>query len=197
MNNEIIINKRKISESDKPFVIAELSANHNGNIERAKETILAAKNCGACAVKLQTYTPDTMTIKSNKKDFLITSGLWKGYSLYDLYTWAQTPFEWMRELFNYAREIDITIFSTPFDETAVDLLEDLNTPAYKVASFEATDLPLLKYIGSTKKPVIVSTGLANLEEIKEAHTTLMDSGCNNIAFLHCISSYPYLLTKLT
>ena len=116
-----------------------------------------------------------MTIKSNKKDFLITSGLWKGYSLYDLYTWAQTPFEWMRELFNYAREIDITIFSTPFDETAVDLLEDLNTPAYKVASFEATDLPLLKYIGSTKKPVIVSTGLANLEEIKEAHTTLMDS----------------------
>ena len=109
-----------------------------------------------------------MTIKSNKKDFLITSGLWKGYSLYDLYTWAQTPFEWMRELFNYAREIDITIFSTPFDETAVDLLEDLNTPAYKVASFEATDLPLLKYIGSTKKPVIVSTGLANLEEIKEA-----------------------------
>ncbi|MBT7555599.1 pseudaminic acid synthase, partial [Candidatus Woesearchaeota archaeon] len=156
--NEININGRNIGFNYPPYVVAELSANHNGLLQRALDTILAAKNCGADAIKLQTYTPDTITIDSDKDDFLIKGGLWDGYKLYDLYREASTPFEWHKAMFDYARKIGITCFSTPFDETAVDLLEDLNVPAYKVASFEATDLPLIKYIASTKKPLIMSTG---------------------------------------
>ena len=188
--SEIIINGRKIGAGYPPYVIAELSANHNGKLQKALDTITKAKSCGADAVKLQTYTADTMTIDSDHKDFYIQGGLWDGYKLYDLYKEAETPFEWHKAMFDHARKIDITCFSTPFDETAVDLLEDLNTPAYKVASFEATDLPLIKYIASTKKPLIMSTGMANLEEIEEMVETAREAGCDDLILLHCISSYP-------
>ena len=188
--SEIIINGRKIGASHPPYVIAELSANHNGKLQKALDTITKAKVCGADAVKLQTYTADTMTIDSDHKDFCIEGGLWDGYKLYDLYQEAETPFEWHKAMFDHARKIDITCFSTPFDETAVDLLEDLNVPAYKVASFEATDLPLIKYIASTKKPMIMSTGMANFEEIEEMVETARGAGCKDLILLHCISSYP-------
>jgi pseudaminic acid synthase len=184
------INNRVISNQYPPYIIAELSANHNGSIERAFESIKAAKEAGVDAVKIQTYTADTMTIDCDRKEFQITSGLWDGYSLYDLYKEAQTPYEWHKRLFDYAKEIGITIFSTPFDETAVDLLEGLDTPAYKIASFEMTDLPLVKYVAQTKKPMIISTGMANLEEIKEVVRVAKENGCNDLILLHCISSYP-------
>jgi pseudaminic acid synthase len=187
---EIIINGRTIGAKYPPYVIAELSANHNGKLQKALDTITKAKACGADAVKLQTYTAETMTIDSDHKDFCIQGGLWGGYKLYDLYKEAETPFEWHKTMFDHARKIDITCFSTPFDETAVDLLEDLNVPAYKVASFEATDLPLIKYIASTKKPLIMSTGMANFEEIEEMVETARDAGCKDLILLHCISSYP-------
>lgn len=173
-----------------PFIIAELSANHNGSIERAFESIKVAKDCGANAIKIQTYTADTMTIKSDRDEFKVKSGIWSGYELYDLYNEAHTPYEWHKPLFDYAKEIGITIFSTPFDRTAVDLLEDLNTPLYKVASFEIIDLPLIKYIAQTKKPMIISTGMANLEEIGEAVEVAKENGCQDLVLLHCISSYP-------
>jgi pseudaminic acid synthase len=188
--SEIVINGRKIGASYPPYVIAELSANHNGKLQKALDTITKAKACGADAVKLQTYTADTMTIDSDREDFCIQGGLWDGYKLYDLYKEAETPFEWHKIMFDHARKIDITCFSTPFDETAVDLLEDLNVPAYKVASFEATDLPLIKYIASTKKPLIMSTGMANFEEIEEMVETAKSAGCKDLILLHCISSYP-------
>jgi len=187
---EIIINGRAIGAKHPPYVIAELSANHNGKLQKALDTITKAKACGADAVKLQTYTADTMTIDMNHEEFCIQGGLWDGYKLYDLYKEAETPFEWHKAMFDHARKIDITCFSTPFDETAVDLLEDLNVPAYKVASFEATDLPLIKYIASTKKPLIMSTGMANFEEIEEMVETARDAGCKDLILLHCISSYP-------
>ena len=136
------------SKLQKPYIIAEISGNHNGSIERAKELIKIAKISGASCVKLQTYSPATMTLDSDKKDFLIEGGLWDGYKLWDLYEWAQTPFEWHEELYRFAKEINIDCISTPFDETAVDLLEELNTPFYKIASFEVTDLPLVEYIAS-------------------------------------------------
>ena len=184
------INNRKISTDYPPYIVAELSANHNGDLDLAKKIIKMTKDHGADAVKIQTYTADTMTIDSDRDDFQITSGLWEGYKLYDLYKWAETPFEWHKELFNYANDIGITCFSTPFDETAVDLLEDLNTPAYKIASFEAIDLPLISYVASTGKPLIISTGMANYDEISEAVTTARDSGCKDLVLLHCVSSYP-------
>ncbi len=177
--SEIVINGRKISADYPPYVIAELSANHNGKLQKALDTITKAKVCGADAVKLQTYTADTMTIDSDHKDFCIKGGLWDGYKLYDLYKEAETPFEWHKAMFDHARKIDITCFSTPFDETAVDLLEDLNVPAYKVASFEATDLPLIAYIASTKKPLIMSTGMANFEEIEEMVEAARGAGCSS------------------
>ena len=149
------INERLISSTKPPYIIAELSANHNGSIDIAKKTIAAAKNCGVEAIKLQTYTPDTMTINCNKKDIIIQGGLWDWYTLYQLYKEAHTPFEWHEELFRYAKQIGIHIFSSPFDETAVDLLEELDTPAYKIASFELCDLPLIKYIASKKKPILM------------------------------------------
>jgi pseudaminic acid synthase len=188
--SEIVINGRKIGVGYPPYVIAELSANHNGKLQKALDTITKAKSCGADAVKLQTYTADTMTIDSDHKDFYMQGGLWDGYKLYDLYKEAETPFEWHKAMFDHARKIDITCFSTPFDETAVDLLENLNVPAYKVASFEITDLPLVKYIASTKKPLIISTGMANLREIEEVVETAKEAGCIDLILLHCISSYP-------
>lgn len=186
----IYIDNREIGPNRAPYIIAELSANHNGSLDRALQTVIEAKNRGAAAIKLQTYTADTLTIDCDQDDFLIKEGLWAGYKLHDLYRQAQTPFEWHRELFEQAKAIGLTCFSTPFDETAVDLLEDLNAPAYKVASFEATDLPLIRYIASTKKPMIMSTGMANLDEIYEMVETARDAGCKDIVILHCISSYP-------
>jgi N-acetylneuraminate synthase len=186
----ITIDGRKIGPNYPPYIIAELSANHNGILQKALDTISEAKRCGADAIKLQTYTADTMTIDCDSEEFQIRGGLWDGYKLYDLYKEAQTPFSWHKAMFDHARKIGITCFSTPFDETAVDLLEDMNVPAYKVASFEATDLPLIKYIAATKKPMIMSTGMANLEEIEEMVTTAKDAGCQELILLHCISSYP-------
>lgn len=186
----IQIDGKRLGREYEPYVIAELSANHGGSIARAKASIFAAKNAGASAVKIQTYTPDTMTIDCDKEDFQIKSGLWEGYNLYKLYSEAYTPFEWHNDLFNYAREVGITLFSTPFDESAVDLLESLNTPAYKVASFELTDLPLIEYVAKKKKPILVSTGMGSAEEIAEALQAIKRCGNDQILLFHCISSYP-------
>ena len=189
-NSIIKIKDRQIGENHPPYIIAELSGNHNGSLERALKTIKMAKSMGADAVKFQTYTPDTLTIDSDKEDFRIKGGLWDGFTLYDLYKSAFTPFEWHEEMFNYAQSVGITCFSTAFDESAVDLLEDLNTPAYKVASFEIIDIPLIQYIASTKKPMIISTGMANKEEIQEAVDVARENGNNELILLHCISGYP-------
>jgi len=186
----ININGVKIGQGHPPYVVAEISANHNGDIERAKNIMHAAKSAGAHAVKMQTYTPDTITLNCDKPDFQIQSGPWKGQTLYQLYSEAYTPFEWHKPLFEYARSIKLTCFSTPFDESAVDLLEDLNVPAYKIASFEAIDLPLIEYVARTKKPMIISTGMANLIEIEEAVDAARSAGCEDLILLHCISSYP-------
>jgi N-acetylneuraminate synthase len=184
------ITGRSIGFNRHPYIIAELSANHNGSLERALATITAAKQCGADAVKIQTYTADTMTIECDLPDFMVKGGLWDGYKLYDLYKWAQTPYEWHKPLFEHAKKEGITLFSTPFDETAVDLLESLDTPAYKIASFELADLPLIEYVAKTGKPMILSTGMATGEQIQEAVSTARDSGCKDLVLLHCISSYP-------
>ena len=173
-----------------PFLIAEISANHCGNYQLAKKLIRCAKNNGADAVKIQTYTADTMTIKSKKKYFKKKNGLWKGYSLWDLYNKAHTPLDWHKKLFSYAKKIGITIFSTPFDETAVDFLEKLKCPFYKVASFEMTDLTLIKKIASTKKPMIISTGMASVKQIELTYKTAKNNGAKNISLLYCVSNYP-------
>ena len=184
------INNRIIGPDQPPYIIAELSANHNGSLERALKTIDEAKRCGADAIKIQTYIADTMTIDCDLPDFMIKGGLWDGFKLYDLYKWAETPYEWHEKIFSHARKIGIEVFSTPFDETAVDLLEKLNTPAYKIASFEIVDLPLISYVAKTKKPMIMSTGMASEEEIDEAVATAREAGCKQLMLLHCISSYP-------
>lgn len=187
---QISIDERIISSDTKPFVIAELSANHNGDINSAMKLISMAKSCGADAIKIQTYNADSITIDSNNEDFKINDGLWKGYNLYQLYEEAHTPYDWHKPMFEHAKKEGITIFSSPFDEKAVDLLEDLNVPAYKVASFELIDIPLIKYIASTNKPMIISTGMANKEEITEAVNAVRESSRSELALLHCVSSYP-------
>lgn len=173
------------------FIIAELSANHNGSLETALETIRAAKRAGADAIKLQTYTADTMTINCDKKDFIIDSGtVWDGRNLYELYQEAYTPWEWHEQLFKTAHEEGLICFSSPFDKTAVDFLEELNAPAYKIASFEITDIPLIEYAASKGKPIILSTGIAGKEDIELALETCRKAGNNDIALLKCTSSYP-------
>ena len=189
----ITINDYEISSKSPPYIVAEISANHNGSLLRAKEHIRQAKKSGANAVKIQTYRAETMTLDCDKEDFLIKGGIWDGNKLYDLYKEAHTPYAWHRELFEYSKEIGITIFSSPFDEKAVDLLEELNTPAYKIASFELCDIPLIKYIAKKNKPMLMSTGMASKDEIDEAVNAAKSSGCNQILLFHCVSSYP---TKL-
>lgn len=190
MKSEISIAGHKIGTRHRPYVIAELSANHNGKLETAIEIIDAAATAGADAVKLQTYRPDTITLNAQTEEFRINGGLWDGRTLYELYKEAHLPWAWHKPLFAYAKKRGITIFSSPFDNTAVDLLEDLNAPAYKIASFEAVDLPLIRYVASTGKPMIISTGMANAEEIEEAIAAAKEGGCRELAILHCVSGYP-------
>ena len=188
--NSIRIGGREIGPSAPPYVIAELSANHNGSIDTALRIIEAASKAGADAVKLQTYRPDTITLDVDDEAFRIHGGLWDGRTLYDLYREAHMPWDWHAPLFDHARKLGITIFSSPFDTTAVDLLESLDAPAYKIASFEAVDLPLIRYVASTGKPMIISTGMADAEEIGEAVAAARDGGCRELAILHCVSGYP-------
>lgn len=187
---KIEIAGRPIGPDHPPYVIAELSANHNGKLEIALRIIEEAKKAGADAVKLQTYKPDTITLNCDSEDFKIRGGLWDGRTLYELYEEAHMPWDWHKPLFEHARQLGITIFSSPFDNTAIDLLEDLNAPAYKIASFEAVDLPLIKYAASTGKPMIISTGMADADEILEAINAAHEGGCKQLAVLHCVSGYP-------
>ncbi len=184
------IKNKHFGLADSVFIIAELSANHNGNLDTAIETIKAAKRSGADAIKLQTYTADTMTIDSDKDEFVIKGTIWEGKNLYELYKDAHTPWEWHSELFAVAKEEGLICFSSPFDKTAVDFLEELNCPIYKIASFEITDIPLIEYVASKGKPVIISTGIADDNDIELALATCKKVGNNQIALLKCTSAYP-------
>ena len=184
------IDKFNLGDNNSVFIIAELSANHNGSIDTAIETIKAAKRAGADCIKLQTYTSDTITIDSDKSDFIIKDTIWNGRKLYDLYQEAFTPWEWHESLFKAAEQEGLICFSSPFDKTAVDFLENLNVPAYKIASFEITDIPLIEYVASKQKPVIISTGIAELEDVELAVNACRRMGNNDIALLKCTSSYP-------
>ncbi|MGY6523503.1 MAG: pseudaminic acid synthase [Mongoliitalea sp.] len=180
----------KIDKTSPVFIIAELSANHNGSLETAIETIRAAKRAGADAIKFQTYTADTITIDSKKEDFVIKGTIWEGKNLYQLYQEAYTPWEWHKVLFKTAKEEGLICFSSPFDKTAVDFLENLDVPAYKIASFEITDIPLIEYVASKGKPVIISTGIATEEDIELALDACYRMGNKEVALLKCTSSYP-------
>lgn len=189
---EIIIGNRKIGHNHQPFIIAEMSGNHNQSLERALEIVEAAARAGAHALKIQTYTADTMTIESDQPDFFINDAesLWKGQSLYALYQQAYTPWEWHKAIFDRCAELGMIGFSTPFDETAVDFLESLEVACYKIASFENTDLPLLRKVASTGKPIIASTGMASVAELDELVKTVREAGCKDLVLLKCTSSYP-------
>lgn len=189
-HREISIDGRRIGPSYRPYIIAELSANHNGDLEAALLLIDKAVEAGADAIKIQTYTADTITLNSNKPEFQITSGLWAGRSLHALYEWAHTPWAWHETLFDHARKRGITMFSSPFDHSAADFLDDLGVPAFKIASFEAIDLPLIRHVASKGKPMIISTGMADSEEIGEAISAARDGGCDELVVLHCVSGYP-------
>ena len=173
-----------------PFLIAEISANHNGSLKNCLNLIKSAKKNGADAIKIQTYTPEAMTINSRKKEFIIKDGIWKNYSLWDLFEKAQTPYHWHKKIFSYCKKLKIKCFSSAFDQSSIELLEKLNCPIYKIASFEMTDFSLLYKISQTKKPVIISTGLSNLDEIKDSVSFLKRNGTKDIAILYCVSSYP-------
>lgn len=188
--NQMFIAGRAIGPGCPPYVIAEMSANHNGELASALRIIEEAKAAGADAVKIQTYTADTITLNSDLPDFQIYDGLWAGRTLHQLYTWAHTPWDWHKPMFEHARKVGITMFSSPFDNSAVDLLESLGAPAYKIASFEAVDLPLIRYAASTGKPLVISTGMADADEIAEAIAAARDGGCRELAILHCVSGYP-------
>ncbi len=186
----IEINKRCVGSGYPTYIIAEMSANHNQDFNQAVEIIKAAKDAGADAIKLQTYTPDTVTIDCNNEYFCIKGTIWEGKNLYELYREAYTPWEWQSELKKIANGLELDFFSTPFDETAVDFLESMDVPIYKVASFEVVDIPLLQKISQTGKPIVMSTGMATLEEIGEAVHTIRKAGGNQIALLKCTSAYP-------
>ena len=190
MAEPFIIDGRPIGPEYPPYIVAEMSGNHNGDIERAFLMIDAAKEAGADAVKLQTYTADTITIDHDGPDFVLEGGLWHGRRFYELYQEAHTPWKWHRELFAHARSIGITMFSSPFDATAIELLQSLNAPAYKIASPEIVDLDLIERCAETGKPLIVSTGMASLEEIEQAVFTAQSAGAKQLLVLHCISAYP-------
>lgn len=196
MKASINIGERRIGPKDQTYFIAEMSANHIQNFEKAAEIIKTAKKAGADAIKLQTYTPDTMTLDCDNKYFKIKGTIWEGKTLYDLYRQAYTPWEWQPKLKKIAEEIKLDFFSTPFDETAVDFLEEMQVPAYKIASFENIDLPLIRKIAKTGKPIILSTGMATLAEIDEAVQTIKKAGGNELILLKCTSSYPAPLEEM-
>ena len=188
----IIIGDKKIGVDQPPFIIAEMSGNHNQSLERALEIVESVAKSGAHALKIQTYTPDTMTLDLDEREFHISdsNNLWAGNSLYKLYGQAYTPWEWHKPIFDRARELGIVAFSTPFDDTAVDLLESLEAPCYKIASFENTDLPLLRRVAATGKPMIISTGMASIAELDDTVCAARDAGCKELILLKCTSTYP-------
>jgi pseudaminic acid synthase len=192
MNNNILIGNKKIGSNEKPFIIAEMSGNHNQSLDRAIEIVEAAAESGVHALKLQTYTADTITLNVKNKEFFINDekSLWKGRSLYQLYEEAHTPWEWHKPIMNRASELGMLCFSTPFDDTSVDFLEELDVPAYKIASFEINHLPLIKKVAATGKPMILSTGMATIAEIHEAINAIQEAGCQNPVLLKCTSTYP-------
>lgn len=191
-----LVNNRIIGDGNKAYIIAEMSGNHAGSKERAKEIIHAAKEAGADCVKIQTYTPDTITINCNNKYFHIGDGTWEGENLYHLYEQAYTPWEWQGELYEEAKKVGIDFFSTPFDKTSVDFLEDIGMEFYKIASFEVVDIPLIEYVASKGKPIIMSTGMATIDELEDAVNAMKSNGCDQIALLRCASAYPAITDEM-